>query len=234
VIIRANSGDLLLITQPDHAELAATIIAEWRRDGFPAAPRRELILLAVRRHDDGWLDVDSSPLVDDASGRLLDYVHAPEPVRQAIWPKAVGRLRTAPWAAALVAEHAIHIFEQYRNDTGWQTFFGEMERARDTALAAVPRLTLEHLRQDYAFVRLADLLSLQFCDEWRAPQRDGPYETCWDGVRLTIRPDPFDGGQIHLAVNARRLPDRPFTPREAAEAFEAAPLVALSGVACGP
>src|SRR5262245_9095214 len=129
----------MLIAQPDHAALAARIMSAWRADGLPASSRREVILFATHHHDDGWLDVDATPLVS-AAGELLDFVNAPEPVRLGLWPRAVERLEATPYAAALVAQHALHIYESYRAKGQASGFFAEMESLRERHLAnAAPR-----------------------------------------------------------------------------------------------
>jgi hypothetical protein len=233
VIIRASSDKLLLIRQVDHAALAERLIAAWRLDGFPRSPRHGEILLAAQRHDDGWIDEDASPHVDPADGALLDYVHAPDEIRRGIWPRGVERLSAFPYVAALVAQHAIHLFEKYRSEPGWRKFFDRMEGLRAAYLASAAPRTEEDLQTDYFFVRMADLLSLQFCDDWREPQRYGDFESRWDGARLTITPDPFDGATIPMMVPARRLPNTRFDARTACTAFADAPVVTIAGVAAG-
>ena len=233
VIIRASPDELLLIQQVDHAAVAERLIAAWQQGDFKESPRRDEILFATRRHDDGWIDEDEAPLVDSESGGLLDYVHAPDDVRRGIWPRGVERLSPFPYSAALVAQHALHLFEKYRADPEWSAFFDRMERLRAANLAAAPR-TDEDLRHDYFFVRMADLLSLQFCDDWREPQRFGDFESCWDGTRLTITPDPFGGSTVSMTITARRLPHIRFDARAAADAFAEAPRLTISGVAAGP
>jgi hypothetical protein len=233
VIIRASADELLLIKQVDHAALAERLIAAWRLGGFPRSPRHDEILFATRRHDDGWIDQDSAPLVDSETGDLLDYVHAPDDTRRGIWPRGVERLSAIPYVAALVAQHALHLFDKYRDDPGWQSFFDRMERLRAVHLAGSAPRTAEDLHADYFFVRMADLLSLQFCDDWREPQRYGDFESWWDGARLTITPDPFEGATVPMMVTARRLPRARFDARAAADAFAGAPLVTISGLAAG-
>lgn len=234
MIIRTTEDHLLLIAQSDHAAVAETIVGAWRRDGFPSAPRRRAVLLATRRHDDGWIDEDRSPLVDEESGRLVDFTDAPDAVKQRIWPRAVDLLTEAPYAGALVAEHALHLFEAHRRDRSWRSFFAGMEAARSERLAA-SGLEAADLQADYFFIRIGDLLSLIFCNGWSEPQRDGEYRVQWNGVRLVVAPDPFDGVEVPLNVAARRLPNRPFSSRhKAAAAYAAAPAVALHGVAAGP
>lgn len=233
VIIRTGSNELLLIRQVDHAALAGRLIAAWRPGGFLQSPRRDEILLAARRHDDGWIEQDAAPLVDEATGELLDYLHAPDEVREGIWPRGVERLSQFPYTAALVAQHALHLFDKYRADPGWRAFFDRMERLRTATLAAAAPRTKDDLLHDYFYVRMADLLSLQFCDDWREPQRHGDFESHWDGARLTITPDPFEGATIPMTVSARRLPHVRFDARAAAAAFADAPVVAINGVAAG-
>jgi hypothetical protein len=233
VIIRTSGNELLLIRQVDHAALAERIIAAWRLGGFLQSPRRDEILLAARRHDDGWIDQDAAPLVDAATGELLDYLHAPDDVRQGIWPRGVERLSQVPYTAALVAQHALHLFEKYRGDPGWRAFFDRMERLRAASLAAAAPRTEDDLLHDYFYVRMADLLSLQFCDDWHEPQQHGDFDTRWDGARLTITPDPFEGATVPMSISARRLPDVRFDPRAAAAAFADAPVVVINGVAAG-
>jgi hypothetical protein len=233
VIIRAGGDELLLIQQIDHAALAERLIAAWQPGDFNESPRRDEILFATRRHDDGWIDEDAAPLVDSETGGLLDYVHAPDDIRRGIWPRGVERLSAFPYPAALVAQHALHLFDKYRTDPEWAAFFDRMERLRAANLGAAASRTEEELRRDYFFVRMADLLSLQFCDDWREPQRFGEFESHWDGSRLTITPDPFGGATVSMTITARRLPNIRFDARAAADAFADAPPLTISGIAAG-
>ena len=118
MIVRVNGSSQLLITQPDHAALAALVMRQWRAGGLLQAPRLSSILLAVEQHDNGWREVDAAPLVDGGTGRVLDFIGAPDEVRRAVWPRGVDRLAATPYAAALVAQHALHIYRRYRDNPG--------------------------------------------------------------------------------------------------------------------
>src|SRR6187549_2604667 len=107
MIVRQDGERQLLITQPDHAALAARIMREWRGDELLDSPRRDVILLAIERHDHGWLGVDASPLVDDETGEILDFIGTPDDIKRGVWPNAVAQLEVDPYAAALVAQHAV-------------------------------------------------------------------------------------------------------------------------------
>jgi hypothetical protein len=235
MIIRFDRSTQLLVTQPDHAALAARIMRQWRADGFPELPRRSSVLAAIEAHDNGWQEVDEAPLVDAESGRILDFVAAPDSVRRGVWPRAIKRMAGAPYVAALVANHALHLFERYRNEPLWTSFFAEIEVARERYLEAARPRTLAELQADYIFLRVGDLASLTFCNGWsRLQTDDSPYTMRLDAGRLIITPDPFEGNDVPLEVAARKLPDRPFSsPADAGRAYASAPKVQIAGVASG-
>lgn len=233
MIIRTADSSLLLITQPDHAALAGRIMERWQADGLSESPRRADILAAVAGHDNGWREVDASPVVDPASGKLLDFVTAPLATRQGVWPRGVERLGAQPYTAALVAAHALHVYDRNRGHADWDPFFDEMRALRDRYLAA-SNVSLEDLGRDYTFVRIGDLISLTFCNGWQSPQADAfGYEIRFDGTRVTISPDPFDGAAIPIEVPARDLRNRTFTSDDAAQAWQMAPVVTLTSVVSG-
>jgi hypothetical protein len=233
VIVRRTPDQLLLITQPDHAALAGAIVSAWRADGLPASPRRDVVLFATTHHDDGWLELDVAPLVG-ADGQLLDFINSPDDVRLAVWPRAVKKFAGNPYVAALVAQHALSIYEPYRGHAVRAAFFAEMQMLRDESLARAAPRTAADLAADYFFVGLGDTLSLTFCNGWTETRRVGDYDTRLVGDRLTVAPDPFDGRELPLKISARRLPNRRFTSADAASAYRAAPVVTLDAVVSGP
>lgn len=232
MIVRPGDGSQLLITQPDHAALAARIMREWRLDGLPQSPRRDDILLAVAEHDNGWHEVDAAPVVDAASGGILDFVALPYELRTGVWPRAVRRLEAWPYAAALVAQHALHVYRRYLEDPQWIPFFDTMQAMRDEALERAAGASLAQFIDDYRFVRIGDLASLTFCNGWSETQDEYGCSFTLDGTRLLVSPDPFGGELVPLEVPARRLTERTFTtPEAAAAAFARAEVVTVSGTA---
>ncbi len=234
MIVQARGQSLYLITQPDHAMLAGQIMAAWRAGGIREHPARDTILLAVSEHDNGWREPDSSPVVDTGSGTILDFTTAPGAVRRAIWPRGVERLAAEPYAAALVAQHAMHVYRRYRGDAEWMGFFDEMETARTEHLRRAGCRGLDGLLSDYFFVRMGDLVSLTFCNNWTDVQKESGYAIRLDGTRVRIAPDPFEGAVISFEINARELSNRRYSSAsDAAQAFRAARGVTLAGTASG-
>jgi hypothetical protein len=231
VIVRPAGADLHLITQPDHAHLAATIIEHAVT--LAARPRRDAILLAVAEHDNGWAEEDAAPIVNPANGRLADFVNVPLAVRHRVWPRAIRRLEQHPWTAALVAQHALVVYDRYRREAEWTPFFEGMASARDSLLEA-SGLTFDELVSDYEFVRLADLISLIFCMAITQPQQFGHWTVQFFGDHVVVSPDPFGNATIPIEVGARALRDQSFrSDDDLRTAVSAATNVTVSGTVSG-
>ncbi len=235
MIVVDRPGSVRYITQPDHAALAGRLMSHWAADGLPASPRRSEILLAVGGHDNGWRELDRAPFVDEASGQVRDFVTLPAPLRRAVWPRVVGELQDTPYAAALVAEHALVAYRRLRSDPDWAEFFEQMTGLRDRYLHASGAGSLDQLQRDYAFVRLGDIASLSFCGvDMTELGAEFGYTLRLEGTRLTFTPDPFDGQVVPLEVPYRERPGRVFASAdEARRAWESAEVRMLSGVAAG-
>jgi hypothetical protein len=207
VIVRPGHDALQLITQPDHAHLARRIMEHCAP--LAARPRRDAILHAIGEHDNGWVEEDAAPIVNPSTGEVADFVHAPLSLRQGVWPRAVARLADDPWAAALVAQHAVTVYDRFRGDGDWTSFFAGMETARDSWLRN-SGLALDDLVADYAFVRLGDLISLTFCAGWTTDQEFGGWTVQLSSTRVTVTPDLFAGTVTPIEISAREIPNRPF------------------------
>lgn len=207
MIVRSTGHSLLLITQPDHAHLAARVMD--RCVPLRSHPRRQEILHAIAEHDNGWREEDAAPSVNPETGAIQDFINASLDVRHRVWPRAVARLADSPWAAALVAQHAITVYDRFRADLAWEAFFRSMEEARDAMLRAADR-PLEELLPDYVYVRLGDLISLTFCNDWAEEQRYGEFRVRPDGPHLAVVPDIFGGASVSFEIEAREIPQQSY------------------------
>ncbi|MEP7118076.1 MAG: DUF3891 family protein, partial [Acidobacteriota bacterium] len=151
--------------------------------------------------------------VDPASGAIRDFIHVPASVRQGVWPHSVERLAAVPWAAALVAHHALTVYDRLRHDLEWRDFFPAMTALRDHHLARSGG-DLKTLVRDYVYVRLGDLLSLAFCTRAAEPASIGPWTIRLEIEQLHVTPNPFVL-DLPFAVEAREIPDVPYASDEA-------------------
>jgi Protein of unknown function (DUF3891) len=230
MIVRSSLRHLLLITQPDHARLARRIME--RCVPLAAHPRRDVILHAIQEHDNGWSEEDASPTVNSSTGEIVDFVNAPAEVRQRVWTRGVARLADDPWAAALVAQHAIVIYDRFHSDAAWAPFFDAMRLERDSMIRATGGAP-DDLRSDYEFVRLADLTSLTFCTGWTGEQRFGDWVVQLSGTRV-FTPDVFGGAEIPIDIVANDIANRRFSSNdELREALRGAATRTLRGTVVG-
>jgi len=202
MIVRRFADRLQLMTQPDHAHLAGTIMESCV--SLRAEPRREAILRAIYAHDNGWLEEDQAPQVNPDTGEILDFVSAPLSVRHAVWPRAIMRLGKDAWTAALIAQHAITVYDRFRPNREWSSFFDGMEAERDARVEISGR-PLQDLIADYRYVRLGDLISLTFCTGWTDEQRFGAQTIRLSGAHVIVSPDLFGGTTIPIAINAKEV-----------------------------
>ncbi len=192
-----------------------------------------MILRAIAEHDNGWAEEDAAPIVDPETGEIADFVSAPLRVRHAVWPRGVARLAGDPWAAALVAQHAITVYDRFRLEAGWTSFFDQMEAARGAMLAASGR-PLDELAADYVFVRLGDLISLTFCTGWTDTQRFEAWAVQLVGARVVVTPDPFEGAIISVQIRAREIHRQRFgSDSQLRGVLAEAPTITLRGEVAG-
>lgn len=204
IVIRQRES-LRLVTQPDHARLAADVLALWRTDGIAGHPRREELLAAVREHDNGWREPDAAPPLD-ASGRPVDFRDAPEAMRRELWTRAVDRFAAErPYVALLTAEHALALHRDRRGREDWQEVLAALD-ARRAELLQRTGLGAQELAADYRWLRLADTVSLALCGALENVE-PGPWHATRVAGGLALTPFPLAGATT-FRVPCRSIPDR--------------------------
>lgn len=208
MIVRYIDDRVLLITQPDHARLAAEVMSHC--SALEHHPRRDTILYAIESHDDGWAIEDANPSIDPATGEVADFIRARTEVRQGVWPRVVGALAEQdPWAAALVAHHALTVYTRLRANPDWHAFFTKLGVIRDALLKKARRKPMD-LESDYVFLRLGDLISLAFCTGSSDLNQFAGYRVELFREKVIVHPDLFAGMEIPIQVAAAELSTKKF------------------------
>jgi hypothetical protein len=235
VIIRRSASSQQLITQPGHAALAERIMRQWHGDHFPESRRKASILHAIEQHDVGWAEVDETLIVDGTTGQLLDFLEVTDDVKRDTSSRGIEHLSSDPYAAALVAEHRLHVYRRYAEHPEWRTFMADVTRTRDAYLRAAGHTSPGQLASDYAFVRAGDLASLAFCNNWTDVDPDGcGYAMRLEGTSLLFFPDPFGGRKVEIEITAREIGNQSFSSAaDARRTVEAAKIVTLRGFVTG-
>ena len=203
----------------------------WSSSHFPESPRKASILNAVEQHDCGWAVADEALVVDETTGQLLDFTEVSDAVKRDTSSQGLPPLASDPYAAALCAQHRLHVYRRYADNPEWRAFFEEMTSARDSYLHAAGGNSLDELLRDYWFVRAGDLASLAFCNNWAdIPDEGCGYAFHVAGTSLTIVPDPLDGRTVEIAIEARVIDNQHCaSPADARRIVASASLVTLEG-----
>ena len=110
-----------------------------------------------------------APLVG-GDGAPVDFITAPAEVKQRVWPRAHRSARGGdPYVAALVAQHALTVYDALRIGSAWSPFFATMAAARRACSPAAILQSRPRSNPTTPSVRAADLLSLAFCNAWDKP-----------------------------------------------------------------
>ncbi len=234
-----SGGATLAISQLAHAWISGQLLRAWNRDFA------EPLLLAAEQHDIGWMDWETAPSFNPATGRphlfreIGAFVHAP------MWKQGVQR-SLAAWGshvALLVSRHGGVIYRRYADrhrvveaDAVAAQAFLQEQAPIEAAWAQSLGLDTKTLDQESALVALVDTLSLALCGEVKtplelqAPDGNGGLVT----LRLTERPEhpfefvlspwPFRTAVVTLEAEARPLPSGGrFADEAAMRAWLAAP-----------
>jgi hypothetical protein len=209
MIVVPEGPTLLLVTQPDHAHFSGELLSLWRAGGLAEHPRRDDLLFAAREHDNGWREADAAPRWDAERGRPYDFITQPRQERIELWERGTCRFAAErPYAALLIARHALNLFRGRRGEEEWDPFLDFLEDFEGNLLEETGA-GREELEADYPLIDLADLISLTACTRRREPvERHGVRIVPGDG-EVRLAPFPLAGATT-FRVPCRRVPVREY------------------------
>ena len=230
VLDRGDAWQVVL--QPEHAELSEEIALAWADRG----PRHGSVVLAARRHDDGWATWERSPLVD-ADGKPVSFLDVHVPAHLAFYRSGIQSVTDEdPYAGLLVSMHGAGIYRQrYGTDPGLRLTrapevqalvdaFVEEQESTYGARASEVGVDDETRRADYERLQCYDRFSLAFClrgwDEPTEPFEVGEHRFEPLGPwHARVVPWPFAVPSVHVALLRRIVPRRDWTQAEFSRAF---------------
>ncbi|HVS63148.1 MAG TPA: DUF3891 family protein [Thermoanaerobaculia bacterium] len=215
MIVVDDGSRLRLITQCDHAHLAAEILSL-----LPALvdePLRDVLLRATRRHDDGWQGIDAAPPVDD-QGRPYDFIRLPWELRTEIWDRGTSLAGIQPETALLIAEHAVELHRESSSKEDLAKSLLELLETRRAELRERLGASAEGVSALYPWLKTADLLSLIVVNRWtgRTFELDLPDRRAHEPGRArleekTLRLQPFPlAGATTLHYPERTIENRSY------------------------
>jgi hypothetical protein len=241
VIVYDRGSDWQVVLQTDHAELSEEVARGWADVG----PRHDSVVLAARRHDDGWATWERSPMVD-GDGKPVTFLDVHVPAHLAFYRAGIAAISDEDsYAGLLVSMHGAGIYRQrYGADPGLglsrapevqelvDAFVEEQESAFPERMEAVG--VDDELRlADYHRLQWFDRFSLAFCLRgWDEPgeafevgsfsfEAVGPW-------RSRVSPWPFAKPTVECSLVRRLVPKRGWRQEEFRDAFFGLPAERVS------
>jgi len=224
MIRRDDTDGWILITQYDHAILAGDLMERWGNETFSSPQPRGEVLFAVREHDCGWKEWDSSPKINPENGYPANFMEMESSDQSGIWRRSFeSHSDEHPYASALVALHFARfnrkILIKDPSDVNAKLLEGAIDGFVSDKLGmehskpgGIPREVKINLR----LLQVVDIISLALCHGWESMEiADVPVDyggnsarlvlNSNDGFNFTISPYPFSGTTLELRVQARKL-----------------------------
>jgi Protein of unknown function (DUF3891) len=241
VIVRDHGSDWQVVLQTEHAELSEEVASAWADRG----PRHDSVVLAARRHDDGWATWERSPMVD-GDGKPVTFLDVHVPAHLAFYRAGIAAITDEDaYAGLLVSMHGAGIYRQrYGADPSLaltrapevqelvDAFVAEQEAGYPERMAEVG--VDDGLRlADYHRLQWFDRFSLAFClrgwDEPGEPFELGEFRFEPLGPwRTRVAPWPFRSSGVECTLVRRLVPKRAWAQHEFREAFFALPAERLT------
>jgi Protein of unknown function (DUF3891) len=215
MLVRDRADTWQLVRQPDHADLSGRFAAAWGGDAEPLR-RRESMVLAATRHDDGWAVFDRRPAWDADNGRPRNFLDVPIQSHLAFYRACIQVVTEEdPYAGLLVSMHGAGIYNgRYGtqpslglsnvkgNEALVEAFVDEQEAGRPERISAVSADEAE-LWTNYKLLQIYDRLSLAFClREWEGSDAEPfsiePLPVDYAGTEVELRMEPLGPWRVRL------------------------------------
>jgi len=222
----------ILINQNDHARLSGEIMGYWGNGEFSQPEPRDEVLFAIREHDSGWREWDSSLRVNSVTQFPMNFLEMDSYEQAEIWNRCFRRhSEEHPYASALIALHFGKLNEKSLNKNSNNgaakasnaeiiKFVSEMLNIN------ISSLDLNYLAEDVQVnlrhVQIGDVISLALCHGWSSIEiTDVPLDynnvqgatislKSKDGINYVLSPYPFAEPLIRFQVKGRRLDQKKF------------------------
>jgi len=172
MLFRTEPSGVLAISQPTHAWISGQILRAW------GEALGEPLLLAAEQHDIGWLDWETAPTFNPATGRPHLFREVGAAVHSPMWREGVKRALGA-WGAhvaLLVSRHGGVIYRRYVDrhrigeaDAAAAQAYLDTQAPIEAEWATMLGLAATTLQKETTLVALSDTLSLALCGELKTP-----------------------------------------------------------------
>ena len=221
MLFRHQASGALAISQLTHAWISGQILRAWEEN------LSETLLMAAEQHDIGWIDWETEPTFNAATGRPHLFREIGASSHRPMWLRGVDRALGA-WGthvALLVSRHGGVIYRRFidrhrmneADDAAARNYL-DAQAPIEAAWARALGLEAAELDRETALVALADTLSLALCGDLKAPldleapDRGGDaspmrlVERPGGSFDFVLSPWPFRVNELAVEGEARPLP----------------------------
>lgn len=165
MIIYERTDSFIMIPQHEHAKISGEFAHNWNDKYFQGIERKEEVVLAVREHDRGWIDLDAAPLWNQEKQKPYSFMDYPLEPKLAYYKKGIDEVeKTSRYAGLLCSLHYVSFLKNEEKPVGKK--FVEQEEKRQGLLIKECRITGESEKSlwfQLGLLKFCDNLSLYIC-----------------------------------------------------------------------
>lgn len=231
MIRRENNGGWILITQHDHALLSGQVMSHWGNNSFVKPDPYDEVLFAIKEHDSGWKEWDSSPKINTDNGFPANFTEMSPHDQSVIWSKCYrSHSIHHPYASAITALH----FSKFNRSNLKKDPDNEQLKLlqidmRDFISKELkfnisngkPEIIPEEIKVNLKLLQIGDIISLTLCHGWRSIEiTEAPIDYSGtqttlkmqseDGLNYTISPYPFYESLLKFNILGKNLDRKSF------------------------
>ncbi|KQL34332.1 DUF3891 family protein [Psychrobacillus sp. FJAT-21963] len=106
MIILEREQSYVMVTQNDHAKIAGKIAQNCKKDYFFELERTPEVLLAIKEHDRGWIELDTSPVWNDKTDKPYSFIDYPTELKIPFYKKGLDEVeKMSKYAGLLCSLH---------------------------------------------------------------------------------------------------------------------------------
>ncbi|OIJ18959.1 hypothetical protein BKP45_14625 [Anaerobacillus alkalidiazotrophicus] len=179
MVVTEREHEVLLFEQHEHAKVCGELAEAWCEEYFIGKRKRKSVIYAIYEHDNGWIELDESPLINRERKIPFSFIDYPLTPKIKAYKKGIDIIEKKDRYAALICSlHYASFFERYTNGRGED--FLSLERDRQKKLKEklhIHKLEEEELLFHYYLLQFCDNLSLYLC--MNEPGVDKKNELIW-------------------------------------------------------
>ncbi|GAA0430826.1 DUF3891 family protein [Lentibacillus halophilus] len=196
MIVRERPNDFVMIEQDNHAQASGDMMIQWKNDLFPGLHWRPSVEHAIRQHDVGWKSFDQQPFWNDQKQAPYTFIDFPPIPKTILYKQGIDEVeRDDTYAAILCSEHYKGFMEQEQGEAA-REFVQQEEQRQQRLMTMLKDWNSTWFHNHYAFLQLADSLSLYACLNEPGVSKEQEHPFFKDGIPLSAKLDGISHSKI--------------------------------------